>query len=83
MSRLALYKIENGFYITPAIEIYWEEGNRLGLSIMWLNRDMTLWLREENKKEKEYATRNPVDPFGEHFSHHKSAAEEKIKFPRR
>ena len=78
-----LYKIENGFYITPAIEITWQEDKRLALCLMWLNLDITLWLRKEQGKEREYSTRNPVDPFGEHFTHHKSAAEEKIKFPRR
>jgi hypothetical protein len=83
MSRLVFYKIENGFYLTPAIEIYWEEDKRLALCVMWLNRDITLWLRKEDKKEREYASRKPVDPFGEHFSHNKAAAEEQIPFPRR
>jgi hypothetical protein len=83
MSRLAYYKIENGFYLIPAIEVYWEDDKRLALSLMWLNRDLTFWLRKEGEKEREYSSRNPVDPFNEHFSHHESAAKEKVPFPRR
>ena len=83
MSRLSYYKIENGFYLIPTIEIYWEKDKRIALCFMWLNRDITFWLRKENKKDREYASRNPIDPFGEHFSFNKSAAEEQIKFPSR
>ena len=83
MSRLSYYKIENGFYLIPTIEIYWEKDKRIALCFMWLNRDITLWLRKENKKDRVYASRNPIDPFGEDYSFNKSAAEEQIKFPRR
>lgn len=77
MKRLTLYKIENGFYLTPAIELYWEDDRRMGICFMWFNYDMTIWLKREPKKEREYSVRKPADPFGEHFSHHKAAAIER------
>ena len=72
--RIDFYKIEFGFYLIPTIEVVWFSKNRFALSLIWMNRDITFWLRDEKTKvDKCYSIRN-IDPFGNHFEENRFSA---------
>ena len=49
--RVSLYAIENGFYLIPTIELMWDGPERLGVCFVWLNRDITIWLKHERERK--------------------------------
>ena len=72
--RLDFYKIECGFYLIPTIEVVWFSKNRFALSFIWMNRDITIWLRDEKTKVDKSYPKRTLDPFGNHFEDNRFAA---------
>jgi hypothetical protein len=76
--RVSLYAIENGFYLIPTIELMWEGPDRLGVCFVWLNRDLTIWVKHEREeKDSKKSYRHANDPFFAHYEHHPASADYK------
>lgn len=59
--KLNYYAIEGGLYLIPTIEIIWERPERLGICLIWMNRDLTLWIKHEDEDDVDKKYSNRVD----------------------
>ena len=76
--RVDFYAIEGGVYLVPTIEVVWDEVS-FGVSLIWFNRDMTIWLKQEKDEDKKYSIRKSADPFFDHYENHPASADYKYK----
>jgi len=74
--RVDFYAIEGGMYLIPTIEVIWDEVS-CGVSLIWFNRDMTIWLKQETDEDKKYSIRKAADPFFDHYENHPASADYK------